>query len=141
MTKHDLSRYLDAQVGNYDSALSELRAGRKRTHWMWFVFPQIAGLGTSDVARRFAIRDRAEAAAFLSHPILGTRLRESTAVLLAQEDIRVAEVFGYPDDLKFHSCMSLFAAVAENGSEFHQALERFFNGTPDAKTVRLLGDS
>ncbi|HHZ07666.1 MAG TPA: DUF1810 domain-containing protein [Rhizobiales bacterium] len=132
-----LQRFVDAQDSMYRRVLDELRGGRKRSHWMWFVFPQIAGLGRSAMAERYAISGREEAAAFLAHPVLGPRLRACTDAVLAHHDRSVHDIFGNPDDLKFHSSMTLFAA-AGGGEPFTGALERFFGGVPDQATLRRL---
>ena len=137
-TDHDLQRFVIAQEGVHDTALAELRAGRKRSHWMWFVFPQVAGLGHSEMARRYAIRSADEAAAYLAHPLLGRRLRECTAAVAMHEGQGADEIFGHPDDLKFHSCMTLFADVAPHEALFQDCLDRFFDGQPDAGTMEKL---
>jgi uncharacterized protein (DUF1810 family) len=136
--KSDLQRFLDAQDGAFDRALSELRAERKRSHWMWFIFPQISGLGSSAMARRFAIRDLAEARAYLAHPVLGPRLQAVAKAALAIKGKTAAEIFAYPDDLKLRSCATLFAQVSEEGSPFQQILTAFFDGKPDARTLERL---
>jgi len=135
----DLSRFVDAQAGIYDQALAELRAGRKRSHWMWFVFPQIAGLGTSEMARFYAVRDRDEAVEYLNHPILGPRLQACAEAVLAAEGRTAFEIFGSPDDLKLQSCMTLFAAVAEPGSVFERVLGRSFETARCQRTLEILG--
>ena len=137
----DLERFVAAQEGVVDRALAEIRAGRKRSHWMWFVFPQIAGLGMSEMSIRYAIRDRAEAAAYLAHPVLGPRLVECCDAVLALEGRSAHDVFGSPDDWKLRSCATLFAAVSPAGSPFERVLARYFDGEPDPKTVRLLDAS
>ncbi len=134
----DLQRFVDAQRDVYATALAELRAGHKRTHWMWFVFPQVAGLGRSEMARRYAIRSADEAAAYLAHPVLGPRLKECASAVAMHDGRDIAEIFGYPDDLKFHSCMTLFADVAPDEAIFQACLDRFFGGTPDAATIGRL---
>jgi uncharacterized protein (DUF1810 family) len=134
----DLERFVDAQRGVYETALTELRAGRKRSHWMWFIFPQIAGLGRSEMAQRYAIRSADEAAAYLAHPLLGARLRESAAAVLAHDDLDVDTIFGEPDNMKFHSSMTLFADVAPDEALFHDCLDRFFDGEPDGATLTRL---
>ena len=136
---HRLQRFLDAQRDCIDAVRRELSERRKRTHWMWFVFPQLAGLGRSEMARRFAIASLAEARAYLDHPVLGPRLIDCASLALAAPG-SAHEIFGDPDDLKFHSCMTLFAAVAPPPSPFDQALDRFFAGKRDALTERLLAD-
>jgi uncharacterized protein (DUF1810 family) len=137
-TDYDLQRFVDAQRDVYATALAELRAGRKRTHWMWFIFPQIAGLGHSDMARRYAIRSGDEAAAYLAHPVLGPRLRESASAVAMHEDLSVDEIFGSPDNMKFHSSMTLFADVAPDEAIFQACLDRFFDGIPDSATMERL---
>lgn len=137
---YDLARFLDAQAGSYDTALRELVTGRKRSHWMWFIFPQVAGLGQSSMSRRYAIRMRAEAEAYLAHPVLGARLRACAGALLAHPTATAREILGEPDDLKLRSSATLFAAVDGPGV-FADLLERFFDGTPDAATMALLGAS
>lgn len=133
-----LDRYLMAQEGVYPTALAVLRAGRKRTHWMWFIFPQLAGLGTSDMAVRYAITTREEAVAYLAHPILGVRLVECAESLLAHGGASAESILGTVDAMKLRSSMTLFAAVAPMGSAFEHALERFYGGVRDEQTMRLL---
>lgn len=135
---YDLIRFVAAQSSNYASALAELRAGRKRTHWSWYVLPQFAGLGSSAMSVRYAIAGLAEARAYLAHPLLGARLRECVAALNGHEGIAAAAILGEVDARKFHSCITLFVQVAEPGSPFHEALRRFFAGVPDAATLSLL---
>jgi uncharacterized protein (DUF1810 family) len=137
-TDYDLQRFVDAQRDVYATALAELRAGRKRTHWMWFIFPQIAGLGHSEMARRYAIRSGDEAAAYLAHPVLGPRLRESASAVAMHEDLSVDDIFGSPDNMKFHSSMTLFADVAPDEAIFQACLDRFFDGIPDSATMERL---
>ena len=135
----DLSRFTSAQKGIYDSVLAELRGGRKRTHWMWFIFPQIEGLGHSPTAEYYAIKSVEEARQYLNHPILGARLLECAEAVLAVEGRSVAEIFGYPDDLKLKSSMTLFASVAQNPhSVFIPVLEKYFQGEQDDRTLQLL---
>ena len=136
-----LERFVDAQRDVYTQALSEIRAGRKRSHWMWFIFPQIAGLGSSPTAQHFAIRDRAEAEAYLQHPILGPRLIESAEALLALTDRSASDVFGYPDDLKLKSSLTLFNEVSDPGSVFQRAIDHYFEGNRDDRTVELLAEN
>jgi len=135
---YDLERFLGAQAAVYASALAELRAGRKRSHWMWFVFPQLIGLGSSPTANHYAIRSRGEALAYLSHPVLGARLAECTDAMLAVADRNLSEILGYPDDLKFRSSMTLFAELSAPGSLYHQALDAYCGGEPDPRTLDLL---
>ena len=137
-----LQRFVEAQQTTYAQARSELAAGDKRSHWMWFIFPQIQGLGSSSMAQRYAITDMHEARAYLRHPLLGERLRECTSLVLAAEGRSVSNIFGYPDDLKFHSSMTLFAsqgkeAGAENGV-FAEALGKYFSGLADKGTLDRL---
>jgi uncharacterized protein (DUF1810 family) len=137
MTDGDLQRFVEAQTDIYATALGELRAGRKRTHWMWFVFPQIAGLGHSAMARHYAIASRDEAKAYVAHDVLGPRLRECTQAVLAVSDSTANAIFGSRDDIKFRSCMTLFDAVAADGM-FDEALARFYGGQRDPATLKRL---
>lgn len=137
----DLDRFLTAQAGVYETALEELRQGRKRTHWMWFVFPQLRGLGRSPAAHRFGIEDAAEARAYLQHPVLGSRLVECCEVLLEHSDESPEAIFGYPDYLKLRSCVTLFAFVSEPGSVFHRVLEKFYDGKPDEVSMEILREA
>jgi len=134
----DLDRFVTAQAPVYAGVLSELRRGRKQSHWMWFVFPQFAGLGLSRMSQRFALRSREEAVAYLGHGVLGPRLRECTALVNAVEGRTIHDILGNPDDLKFHSSMTLFAAVSSE-PEFAAAIAKYYGGTPDRKTLALLG--
>jgi uncharacterized protein (DUF1810 family) len=134
----ELHRFVEAQRTSYDRALAEIESGHKRSHWMWYVFPQLDGLGFSALAKRYAIRSRAEAEAYLRHPILGPRLEACAAAALAVERRSARDIFGSPDDLKLRSCATLFAQVAPAGSVFERVLDQFFNGEPDAETLRLL---
>jgi uncharacterized protein (DUF1810 family) len=138
---YDLQRFVDAQDSAFEQARAELQAGHKRTHWMWFIFPQIAGLGHSAMAERYAISALAEAEAYLAHPILGARLRELTRIVNGLQERSVAQIFGYPDDMKFHSSMTLFARCAGQASEFDQALRKYFGGNADAATLDRLGQT
>ena len=141
-----LQRFLEAQRSTFDTARAELAAGQKRSHWMWFIFPQIQGLGSSPMAQRYALSGLREATAYLRHPVLGARLRECTALVNGIEGRSVEQIFGYPDDLKFHSSMTLFAQAVSAGLQpsspednvFSQALERFFGGTEDQGTLSRL---
>jgi uncharacterized protein (DUF1810 family) len=137
--QYDLQRFLSAQEGAVETVSRELEAGEKRSHWMWYVFPQIRGLGHSATAQRYAIRSLEEAKAYLEHPVLGKRLREWTETVLGVEGRTAEEIFGYPDYLKFRSCMTLFSRVAEAGSVFHRALDKYYGGKPDRKTLDILG--
>lgn len=129
----DLRRFVDAQDRVYDTVLAELRAGRKRTHWIWFVFPQLTQLGRSATARRYGISGLAEARAYLAHPVLGPRLRECTRLVGAVEGRSVEEVFGYPDYLKVRSCMTLFAHAADDDREFGAVLDAHYRDFPDGR--------
>ncbi len=135
---YDLARFVQAQEGVYEQALAEVRRGKKHSHWMWYIFPQFDGLGFSSTSRRYAIKSIAEAEAYLRHPLLGPRLRECAEAALGVEGRSAYEIFGTPDDLKLRSCATLFAAVSAPGSVFHQLLDKYFDGTPDSKTLRLL---
>jgi len=135
---YNLARFVSAQDGVFEQVVRELRQGRKRSHWMWFIFPQIAGLGQSAMARRFAIASLAEAKAYLGHPVLGPRLRECTRLVNAIEGRPIEEIFGFPDDLKFRSSMSLFARAADDEQIFAEALEKYFGGAPDPLTTERL---
>ena len=134
----DLTRFVDAQAPVYDRVLEELKAGRKRSHWMWYIFPQVAGLGFSIMSQRFAIGSREEAAAYLAHPVLGPRLLACTHAMLSHKGTSALVILGSPDDMKFKSSMTLFAAVSEKGSPFERALQQFHNGERDGKTNALL---
>ena len=136
-----LERFIEAQAPVYAQALGELRAGQKQSHWMWFIFPQIKGLGSSEMAVRYAISSIEEAKAYLEHPVLGARLRECTQIVLGVTGRTAEEIFGYPDNLKFHSSMTLFAQAAEISEEdlvFSQALDKYFGGKEDAGTIERL---
>jgi uncharacterized protein (DUF1810 family) len=134
---YQLQRFVDAQAGCFTQVRSELAAGQKRTHWMWFVFPQMRGLGSSSMAVRFAISGLDEAKAYLAHPLLGARLRDCTAFVNAAEGRSVGEIFGYPDDLKFHSSVTLFVQASDE-EVFVTALRKYFGGVPDQATIKLL---
>lgn len=136
---HGLDRFVRAQAGDYARALAEIRGGQKRTHWMWYVFPQVAGLGTSATARDYALTGLAEAEAYLRHPVLGPRLLESTEAALRAPGRTAREVFGYPDVMKLRSSATLFACVSPGGSVFHRLLDRHLQGEPDRRTLALLG--
>jgi uncharacterized protein (DUF1810 family) len=138
----NLQRFVDVQAGVIAQVCAELRAGQKRSHWMWFVFPQIRGLGSSEMAVRYAISGREEARAYLDHSVLGPRLRECAGAVVEVEGKTAGEIFGYPDDLKFHSCMTLFAEV-EGPTErvFHKALMKYFGGKADGATLDRLAST
>ncbi|KAF1047138.1 MAG: hypothetical protein GAK35_00789 [Herbaspirillum frisingense] len=139
---YSLQRFVDAQEPVFEQVVAELRAGAKRSHWMWFVFPQLAGLGRSETARHYALRSLAEAQAYLRHPVLGSRLIECTRLVLevhkTQPQRTAQAIFGDPDDMKFHSSMTLFAEAGPQQPEFAAALTLYFGGEPDRATLRLL---
>jgi uncharacterized protein (DUF1810 family) len=136
--RYDLQRFVDAQNGVYDQVCSELRNGDKQGHWMWFIFPQIEGLGNSATAARFAISSREEAVAYLDHPILGRRLRECTRLATLVEGRSADQIFGFPDVLKFRSCVTLFAQVTADNQVFLEALQKYFGGEFDRLTLDRL---
>jgi uncharacterized protein (DUF1810 family) len=135
---YDLNRFVQAQSPLYDVALAEVRSGRKRSHWMWFVFPQFAGLGASAMSAHYAVKSVAEAEAYLLHPVLGPRLIECCDAVLGVEMRSAFEMFGSPDDMKLRSCATLFAQVSPPGSAFERVLDRYFPEGPDDRTLRLL---
>ena len=134
---YDLQRFVEAQAPFYGQALAELRDGRKRTHWMWFIFPQLSGLGHSAMAQRYAIASLDEAKAYLAHPLLGSRLRECAHAVLAVPDRSIHEIFGSPDDLKLRSCLTLFELAAPQEAVFARCLEKYYAGRRDERTVSL----
>ena len=142
MNEHSLERFIEAQnnkmYGSYESALNEIKNGMKCTHWIWYIFPQLKGLGFSRNANFYGIDDIDEAERYLEHPVLGARLREIAQALLNLNENDPLKVMGRPDDMKLKSCMTLFAQISENNSVFHQVLDKFFNGTKDEKTIRML---
>jgi uncharacterized protein (DUF1810 family) len=138
---NDLRRFFDAQAEVYAQALAELKAGRKQTHWMWYIFPQLAGLGSSATAQYYAIANLEEARQYLRHPLLGARLRECCEVLLALPEGNISEILGYPDNLKLCSCMTLFELAADDADVFVCVLQKFFNGRRDSLTLELLEKS
>lgn len=135
---YNLDRFLDAQKANYEQALLEILSGHKLTHWMWYIFPQLAGLGFSEISKRYAIANAVEAAAYLNHPVLGPRLLECAEAVVHVEGRSANEIFGYPDDLKLKSCATLFAAVQPPGSVFDRLLEKYYSGERDETTIQLL---
>jgi uncharacterized protein (DUF1810 family) len=137
--RYDLERFVEAQRRIYACALAEIRGGLKRSHWMWFVFPQLAGLGHSSMSQRYAVHGLAEARSYLAHPVLGARLTECADALLALSGRSAHEIFGNPDELKLRSSMTLFAAAAGPDSVFARVLQRYFGGEPDPRTLELLG--
>ena len=138
---YNLGRFVEAQEAVYARVCQELRSGRKTSHWMWFVFPQLRGLGQSQMAHTYGIASRAEAKAYLKHPVLGARLRECTGLVNQVQGRPIEEIFGYPDDLKFRSSMTLFANVAPEDPVFQEALDKYFGGEPDSRTLELLATS
>ena len=140
MTDPDLVRFVDAQASVYEQVVEELTEGHKRTHWMWFIFPQLAGLGHSAMAQRYAMRELDQAKRYLADPILGGRLRQDVQLVIGHKDTSALEILGSPDDLKFRSCLTLFAQAASNNADqilFEQALHQFYDG-PDPQTLGLL---
>jgi uncharacterized protein (DUF1810 family) len=135
---YDLQRFVDAQDPVFEQVRAELGAGHKRGHWMWFIFPQLRGLGHSQMATRFAISSRDEAEAYLNHPVLGPRLRECTRLVMLVQGRSINQIFGYPDDLKFRSSMTLFASTASDNQIFKDALQKGFAGEPDRVTIERL---
>jgi uncharacterized protein (DUF1810 family) len=140
---HDLNRFVQAQAGVYDRALAEIKSGRKRSHWIWFIFPQLnrklGASSTSENYKHYAIKSAAEAKAYLNHPILGPRLVECAEAALSVQGRTALEIFGSPDDMKLRSCATLFASVSQPGSEFDRLLDKYYQGERDSKTLRLLG--
>ncbi len=133
-----LNRFVGAQEENYEQALAEIMRGRKRTHWMWYVFPQLDGLAFSSTSKFYAIKSIEEARAYLRHPVLGPRLLQCADALLGIEGRSAAEIFGFPDDMKLRSCATLFACASPAGSAFERVIEKYFHGEGDDKTLRLL---
>ncbi|PND58416.1 calpastatin [Mycobacterium sp. ENV421] len=138
MDPFDLQRFVDAQDRVYHQVLAELRAGAKRSHWIWFIFPQLGALGSSSTAKRFGISSLAEAQAYLAHPTLGPRLRQCARLVVAIEGRSVDEIFGWPDNLKVRSSMTLFAAATDDNADFVAVLDRFYGGERDTRTLELL---
>ena len=135
---YNLNRFTNAQESKFQDALNEIKNGRKQSHWMWFIFPQVQGLGFSEISRFYAIKDIAEASLYLAHPVLGARLIEMSKALLEIEGKTANQVFGSPDDLKLKSCMTLFSSVQNTHPVFKAILEKYFNGVKDAKTLELI---
>lgn len=136
----DLDRFVSAQENVYQTALEEIGNGRKQGHWMWFIFPQITGLGSTEISRLYAIKSREEAVAYLEHPVLGPRLREISEVLLTQDDKSATEILGTPDDLKLRSSMTLFKSVSTENDVFLNVLDRYYGGEEDPQTFRILSE-
>ena len=138
--QYDLKRFTDAQESKFNNALSEIQNGRKQSHWMWFIFPQVAGLGFSETARFYAIKDLTEASLYLEHSLLGARLIEISKALLHIKEKTANQVFGSPDDLKLRSCMTLFSLVPNTNPVFEAVLKKYFEGIKDAKTIEIIQD-
>jgi len=137
-TLPNLQRFVDAQQKDYDIALAEIKQGKKRSHWMWYIFPQIQGLGFSETSRYYAIKNKEEAMAYLKHPVLSTRLIQICHALLQLAEKNASIIFGYPDDMKLQSSMTLFASLPDADPVFQAVLNKFFNGTKDETTLRIL---
>lgn len=137
---YGLNRFVTMQAGAYTAALAEMRGGHKRSHWMWYIFPQFEGLGFSAMSRQYAIKSLDEAEAYLAHPVLGPRLTECVETLLELEGRSAYQIFGPIDELKLRSSATLFAAVSPAGSVFHRLLDRYFEGQPDERTLELIGE-
>jgi len=135
---YNLARFVSAQERVYETVVSELRSGSKRSHWMWFIFPQIEGLGESPTSRYYAIKDAEEARQYLRHPVLGPRLLECAGILLALEGRSASQIFGFPDDMKLKSCMTLFDSVGDSDPVFLRVLDKYFDGKRDQRTLDLL---
>jgi uncharacterized protein (DUF1810 family) len=135
---YNLERFVRAQEGQYERALAEIEAGRKQSHWMWYVFPQFTGLGSSEMSALYAVKSVGEAEAYLEHPVLGPRLLKCAEATLRAEGRSAHEIFGSPDDLKLRSSATLFAHVSQEGSVFHRLLAHYFQGKPDDRTIRLI---
>ncbi|SHE75277.1 Uncharacterized protein, DUF1810 family [Microbulbifer donghaiensis] len=136
----DLQRFVEAQSHNYDAALAELSAGQKRSHWMWYIFPQFRGLGHSAMAQRYAIKDLEEARAYLDHPVLGPRLKDCCEQLLQVEGRSAHEIMGSPDDIKLRSSMTLFSVVEDGSSVFDRVLNKYYDGQPDSRSLEIIND-
>ena len=135
---HNLQRFLTAQAEDYECALRELQRGRKESHWIWYIFPQVAGLGHSSMAKEYAIGSRDEAVAYLNHAILGSRLQRCCEALLEHQAKKVQDIMGFPDDLKLRSSMTLFAIISRQNSVFHKVLDAFYSGEMDERTIAFL---
>ena len=138
-TTYNLQRFIDAQATAYSTALSEIKSGGKRSHWIWYIFPQVQGLGFSEVSKFYALQNLTEAKAYLNHPILGKRLIEICQELLKFVDTDATEIFGFPDDLKLKSSMTLFSGIPDTNEVFQLILDNFFNASKDAKTLEIIG--
>ena len=138
MDPFHLARFVQAQERDYEQALSEIKAGRKQSHWMWYIFPQLEGLGSSPMSQHYAIRSADEARAYVAHPVLGPRLTACAEAALQIEGRSAYDIFGSPDDIKLRSCATLFAAVSPGGSVFHRVIAKYFDGREDERTLQLL---
>ncbi|WP_316798160.1 DUF1810 domain-containing protein [Pedobacter frigidisoli] len=138
MAERTLERFISAQATDYEQALSEIKGGRKRSHWMWYIFPQMSGLGFSDTSKFYAINNLTEAKEYMSHPVLGKRLIEISQVLLDLDEIDALKIFGSPDDMKLKSCMTLFSSLPQTLPVFQAVLNKFFNGQKDPQTIKLI---
>lgn len=141
MKKDHLQRFLEAQQTDYQTALNEIKNGKKNTHWMWYIFPQIKGLGFSETSRYYSISDKSEAEAYLKHPVLGQRLTSICYVLLTLWETDAHRIFGSPDDMKLRSCLTLFSSLPDADPVFGELLQKFFNGVPDQRTLDLLNNT
>lgn len=137
-TPYNLQRFTDAQEGVYQRALKEIKNGRKQSHWMWFIFPQVAGLGFSQTTKFYAIKDRMEASLYMQHPVLGSRLIEISQALLDIEGKSANQIFGSPDDLKLKSCMTLFSSLPDANPVFESVINKYYNGTKDLRTLEIV---
>jgi uncharacterized protein (DUF1810 family) len=135
---YDLGRFVQAQAHDYEQALSEIRSGRKQSHWIWYIFPQFDGLGFSSMSKKYAIKSLAEARAYLAHPVLGPRLAACAEAALDVEGKTATQIFGSPDDMKLKSCATLFACVSPEGSVFHRLLDKYYQGRRDEKTLQIV---
>jgi uncharacterized protein (DUF1810 family) len=135
---YNLGRFVQAQAHDYEQALSEIRSGRKQSHWIWYIFPQFDGLGFSSMSKKYAIKSLAEARAYLAHPVLGPRLAACAEAALDVEGKTATQIFGSPDDMKLKSCATLFACVSPEGSVFHRLLDKYFHGGRDEKTLQIV---
>lgn len=140
MSANNLKRFHDAQAGSYDTAYQEIKNGRKTSHWMWFIFPQIQGLGYSEISKRYAIKDLQEASLYLDDPVLSSRIISICQSLLTHNDLSVSQIFGSPDDMKLKSSMTLFSSVKNANPVFREVLNKYFRGEQDQKTLQLLKD-
>ena len=138
MDKYNLNRFIEAQVDSYESAMGELSRGRKSGHWIWYIFPQIDGLGSSDITKLYSIKSIEEAQAYLEHPVLGERLIESCEILLRLEDLSISDIMGFPDDLKLKSSMTLFAQVSPQSSIFSEVLSKYYEDDLDQTSLEII---